>query len=112
LSYLAKYELVGDTLYIHTNSAFWVSWQHEAETRASLRNTSGGSGCKLVASVAGFYWKQPCEVFGSVVVSRTEGTIIFMFGRGVSADSLRMVSYRGLEGGSKTSWLYWFRPEP
>jgi hypothetical protein len=36
----------------------------------------------------------------------------FVFGRGVSADSLRMVSYEGLEGGSETSGLYWFRPEP
>jgi hypothetical protein len=36
----------------------------------------------------------------------------FVFDRGVSADSLRMVSYGGLEGGSEASWLYWFRPEP
>ena len=34
-----------------------------------------------------------------------------MFGRGVSVDSLRYVSYEGLEGGSEASWLYWFRPE-
>jgi hypothetical protein len=36
----------------------------------------------------------------------------FVFGKGVSADSLRMVSYGGLEGGPKASWLYWFRLEP
>jgi hypothetical protein len=35
-----------------------------------------------------------------------------MFGRGVSVNSLRMVSYGELEGGSEASWLYWFRPEP
>jgi hypothetical protein len=38
-------------------------------------------------------------------------TIRFVFGRGVSEDSLRMVSYGGLEGGSEVSWLYWFMPE-
>jgi hypothetical protein len=32
-----------------------------------------------------------------------------MFGRGVRADSLRMV---GLEDGSKAKGLYWFRPDP
>jgi hypothetical protein len=37
--------------------------------------------------------------------------IRFVFGRGASADSLRMVSYEGLEGGSEASWLYWFRSE-
>jgi hypothetical protein len=35
-----------------------------------------------------------------------------VFDGGVSVDSLRMVSYEGLEGGSKSSWLYWFQLEP
>jgi hypothetical protein len=35
-----------------------------------------------------------------------------VFSRGVSADSLRMVSFGGLEGGSEASCLYRFRPEP
>jgi hypothetical protein len=39
------------------------------------------------------------------------GTIRFVFGRGVSVDSLRMVSYGGLGGGSEASRLYWFKPE-
>jgi hypothetical protein len=34
------------------------------------------------------------------------GTIRFVFGRGVSTDSLRMVSYGGLEGASEASRLY------
>jgi hypothetical protein len=34
-----------------------------------------------------------------------------VFDGGASMDSLRMVSYGGLEGGSETSGLYWFRPE-
>lgn len=38
-------------------------------------------------------------------------TIRFMLGSGASADSLRMMSYMGLEGGSETRGLYWFRPK-
>jgi hypothetical protein len=48
----------------------------------------------------------------SVVVFWNRGTIRFMFDRGASVDSLRMVSYRGLEGGCEMRGLYWFRPEP
>jgi hypothetical protein len=36
----------------------------------------------------------------------------FVFGSPVSVKSLRMVSYGGLEDGSGTNRLYWFRPEP
>jgi hypothetical protein len=40
------------------------------------------------------------------------GTIRFVFDSGVSTDSLRMVSYIWLWGGSEASWLYWFRLKP
>jgi hypothetical protein len=35
-----------------------------------------------------------------------QGTIRFVFGRGVSADSLRIMSYEGFEDKSEASWLY------
>jgi hypothetical protein len=41
-------------------------------------------------------WRGNCHGFGN------RGTIRFVFGRGASVDSLRMVSYGELEGGSET----------